>query len=80
MNIWSNLCCKSGNCGSNPFISLLAISLKNTPVLQAGSKNVVSGFLKSSCGKRSSIWFTISGGVKTSSLERFARQLKTSGL
>ncbi len=35
---------------------------------------------KSSCGSRSSMALAISGGVNTSSLERLARQLNTSGL
>lgn len=35
---------------------------------------------KSSCGSKSSMALAISGGVNTSSLERLARQLNTSGL
>ena len=38
------------------------------------------GELKSSWGSKSSIWFATAGGVKTSSLDRFARQESTSGV
>ena len=40
----------------------------------------VFGSQNNSCGKRSSILFTTSGGVKTSSFERFARHESTSGV
>ena len=72
--------CKSGILSARPSISLFAISRKKTPLLHAGSKNLASGSVKSSCGNKSSIAFATSGGVKTSSLLRFARQDKTSGL
>ena len=72
--------CKSGICTSSPLISLFAISRKKTPDLHEGSRNVVSGLLKSSCGSISSIALATSGGVKTSSFDKFARQDNTSGV
>ena len=41
--IWSIRSCKSGILSSRPLINRFAISLKNTPDLQQGSKNVVFG-------------------------------------
>src|SRR5580704_6619340 len=58
----------------------LTISRRNTPDLQPGSRKVVFLSLQRSAGSTSRIWFTSCGGVKTSSLLRFAMQLKTSGL
>ena len=63
-----------------PSISRLAISRRNTPDLQAGSRNVALLSCHSSSGSISSIRFATSGGVNTSSLDRFARQVRTSGL
>lgn len=48
--------------------------------LAAGVQKGGGGVGKSSCGSRSSMALAISGGVNTSSLERLARQLNTSGL
>ena len=39
-----------------------------------------SRFLEPACGNRSSILFATSGGVNTSSLDKFARHNKTSGV
>ena len=50
------------------------------PVLTAGSKNFIFLSDQSLGGRRFSISFTNSGGVKTSSLLKLAKQLKTSGL
>ena len=49
-----------------PSRSRLAISRRNTPDLQAGSRNLVFGSLNSSCGSISSMAFATSGGVNTS--------------
>jgi len=66
--------------GASPTSSRLAISRRKTPDLQPGSRKVALGSLQSDAGRRSRISFASFGGVKTSSLLRFARQVSTSGL
>ena len=78
--MWSMRSCKSGNSSASPSISRLAISRRNTPDLQAGSRKVTLLSCQMSSGSISSIWLATSGGVNTSSLLRFARQVRTSGL
>ena len=65
------------------------ISRRNTPDLVKGSRNVTVGSAQMSApslsaahasASVSSIRLANSGGVKTSSLERFAMQVSTSGL
>ena len=62
------------------FNSLLVISLRKTPDLDTGSKKVTVLSDHNSLGKESNIWFATFGGVKTSSLLKFARQVSISGL
>lgn len=78
--IWLMRCCLSGIWGSKPAIKRLAISHRNTPDLQTGSRNVAFLSRQSSSGKLSKIWLAKLGGVNTSSLLRLARQVNTSGL
>ena len=70
-------------------LNRLTISRRKTPDLAHGSKNVRSLFdqmfspefdCAQAASKESSIWFANSGGVKTSSLDKFAMQVRTSGL
>ena len=77
--MWSMRSWRFGICVSRPFSSLFAISLRNTPDLENGSRNLLLGLVNNSCGSRSSILLAMFGGVKTSSLLRFARQFSISG-
>src|ERR1043165_2459507 len=69
-----------GVCFSSPLSRRLAISRRNTPDLQPGSRNLAFLLLQRSAGSVSRIRFTSCGGVKTSSLLRLAMQVRTSGL
>jgi hypothetical protein len=80
LKMWLIRFCLSGILVSKPCISRFAISRKNTPLLETGSKNLAFGFLQSSAGSKSKISFTKLGGVNTSSLLKLARQDSTSGL
>ncbi len=72
--------CLSGIWVSKPLSRRLAISRKNTPLFDTGSKKVALGFRQSAAGSKSSISLANPGGVNTSSLLRFAKQERTSGL
>jgi len=63
---------------SKPLFNLLTISLKKTPDLQVGSKNFIFSFSQIFLGNKSRSLFTVDGGVNTSSLLKFAKQLKPS--
>lgn len=74
---------------SNPLVNLLVISRRNTPDLVHGSRNFTVWsaqrfaplrFAAHASVSVSSIRFASSGGVNTSSLERFAIHVRTSGL
>src|SRR5258708_16686092 len=78
--MWLSLSWRSGIWDSSPDSRRLAISRRNTPDLEAGSRKRAFLSDQSAAGSRSSILFARLGGVKTSSLLRFARQFKTSGL
>ena len=79
---------KSGIFFSSPLVSLVVISLKKTPDLVHGSRNLMfssshifAPLLSSAhaCVSVSKILFASSGGVKTSSLERLAMHVSTAG-
>src|ERR1700726_340368 len=78
--MWSNRFWRFAMYFSNPLSRRLTISRRNTPDLQPGSRKVLFLSLQRSPRSTSRIWFTSCGGVKTSSLLRFAMQLRTSGL
>ena len=74
--IWSILFWSFGIFFSSPVLSLFTISLKNTPVLQVGSRNFAFSSIQISLGRISNNLLTVEGGVKTSSLLRLAKQFK----
>ena len=63
-----------------PPSSRLAISRRNTPDLQPGSRKRGILIAPEFCGQQVQNLITSCGGVKTSSLLRLARQVRTSGL
>jgi hypothetical protein len=80
LKMWLIRSCLLGICFSKPCISRFAISRKNTPLFETGSKNLALGLLHNSIGSKSKMSFTKLGGVNTSSLLKLARQESTSGL
>ena len=78
-----------GNLVLEPFVRRLVISRRNTPdfVTRVEERDRLVGpdvravvVVCPASASVSSIWLANSGGVKTSSLERFAMQVSTSGL
>ena len=90
VRMWSTRSSRSGISSASPSTRRVVISRRNTPDLVNGSRNVTSMVgpdaravvvgVPTRRARRSSIWFANSGGVKTSSFDRLAMHVSTSGL